>query len=189
MLLTSSQVSVAVSASIVVLCTFALFISGYVLQQRTLRQLRQSIRMPKPEPPKIFLPDRFNKMTTELADGTIVTIDTEGEEENANGHGIITANNAPSKSQASPLVGGHKDKDGQATAEPVVEVRPSQPGAEDETQSKQTQRELSKTIVVPAAPEKKQKPISKAERRRLIKEELMKMAANDKPVYYQRRLY
>ncbi|CAK7225251.1 hypothetical protein SCUCBS95973_005800 [Sporothrix curviconia] len=199
MLLTSSQVSVAVSASIVVLCTFALFISGYVLQQRTLRQLRESIRMPKPEPPKIFLPDRFNKMTTELADGTIVTIDTDGEEENASGHGIITADNAPSKSQASPLVGGRKDKDRQEAADLVVEVRSSQPGAEDNTtttnnnnnnkQPKATQKEAGNTGVLSAAPEKKQKPVSKAERRRLIKEELMKMAANDKPVYYQRRLY
>ncbi|CAK7215425.1 hypothetical protein SEUCBS140593_002527 [Sporothrix eucalyptigena] len=150
--------------------------------------------MPKPEPPKIFLPDRFNKMTTELSDGTIVTIDTDGEEENENGHGIITADNAPSKSQASPLVGGRKDTDRQEAADIVVEVKPSRPGTEDETQrrlasEKMTQKQEGDAAVVSAAPEKKEKPVSKAERRRRIKEELMQMAANEKPVYYQRRLY
>ncbi|CAK7266915.1 hypothetical protein SEPCBS119000_002279 [Sporothrix epigloea] len=188
MLLTSSQVSVAVSAGVVVLCTFALFISGYVIQQRTVRQLRESIRMPKPEPPKIFLPDRFNKMTTELADGTIVTIDTDGEEEGANGHGIITADNAPSKSQASPLVGGRKDKGRQGGMDVVIEVRPSLPGADSRSRQK-VQSETGKPGVLPAAPEKEQKPVSRAERRRRIKEDLMKMASNEKPIHYQRRLY
>ncbi|KAL1896391.1 hypothetical protein Sste5346_004776 [Sporothrix stenoceras] len=189
MLLTSSQVSVAVSASIVILCTFALFISGYVLQQRTLRQLRQSIRMPKPEPPKIFLPDRFNKMTTELSDGTIVTIDNDVDE---NGKAIIVADNAPSKSQASPLVGGQKDnKANKGVADVVVEVKPSQPGAEDQTQQQPQQpQKAADAIVIPAVAEQKPvKPVSKAERRRRIKEELMRMGANEKPAYYQRRLY
>ncbi|CAK7272727.1 hypothetical protein SEPCBS57363_005294 [Sporothrix epigloea] len=173
----------------VVLCTFALFISGYVLQQRTVRQLRESIRLPKPEPPKIFLPDRFNKMTTELADGTIVTIDTEGEEENAGGHGIITADNAPSKSQASPLVGGRKDKGGRGADDVVIQVRPSLPGAGKEMPRQETQDGREKTAVLPAVPEMEQKPVSKAERRRRIKEDLMKMASYEKPVHYQRRLY
>ncbi|ERS98154.1 uncharacterized protein SPSK_06619 [Sporothrix schenckii 1099-18] len=193
MLLTSSQVSVAVSASIVILCTFALFISGYVLQQRTLRQLRQSIRMPKPEPPKIFLPDRFNKMTTELADGTIVTIETDVDE---NGNAIIVADNAPSQSQASPLVGGPRNKDHNDI---VVEVTPSRPGAEDQTQQRLAgdkaprEQNADGMGVVPEEVTQKQKPtskpVSKAERRRLIKEELMKMGANEKPNYYQRRLH
>ena len=145
--------------------------------------------MPKPEPPKIFLPDRFNKMTTELADGTIVVIDTDDEITNANGQVIITADNAPSKSQASPHAGGHSDKDRQEAAKIVVEVRPSKSGAEDEVQSKKAQKEAGKSVLVPEVPEKQQKPVSKAERRRRIKEELMNMAANEKPVYYQRRLY
>ena len=150
--------------------------------------------MPKPEPPKIFLPDRFDKMTTELSDGTIVTIDNDVDE---NGNAIIVADNAPSKSQASPLVGGHKDK---VNKDVIVEVTPSRPGAEDETQHrladdrastkpKPAQKDSADAIVIAAAAEQKQKPVSKAERRRLIKEELMKMAANDKPVYYQRRMY
>ena len=37
--------------------------------------------------------------------------------------------------------------------------------------------------------EKREKPLSRAARRRKIKEEIRKLAAGDKPVYYQRRLY
>ena len=36
---------------------------------------------------------------------------------------------------------------------------------------------------------KTEKPISRAERRRLIKEEIRRLAQADKPVYYQRRLW
>ncbi|RDA95339.1 hypothetical protein CP533_3469 [Ophiocordyceps camponoti-saundersi (nom. inval.)] len=43
-LLTSSEVSVLATLSTVVLCTLALFLSGYVIQQRTLRDLRAAIR-------------------------------------------------------------------------------------------------------------------------------------------------
>ncbi|KAL1837422.1 hypothetical protein VTJ49DRAFT_3793 [Mycothermus thermophilus] len=44
-LLTSGQVSLAVSSMIVFICTLALFLSGYALQQRTLRDLREAIRL------------------------------------------------------------------------------------------------------------------------------------------------
>ncbi|KAF2875154.1 hypothetical protein BDV95DRAFT_603920 [Massariosphaeria phaeospora] len=52
LLLTSGQVSVVLSASIVFLFTFALFLSGYVLQQRTVHSLQAAIkpRLPKPLP-------------------------------------------------------------------------------------------------------------------------------------------
>ncbi|SZF03560.1 unnamed protein product [Blumeria hordei] len=44
MLLTSTQVSVTISTIVAILFTFALFLSGYVLQQRTLRDIRAIIR-------------------------------------------------------------------------------------------------------------------------------------------------
>lgn len=111
MLLTSSQVSVLVSSGIgkpntkhfpnldpnltckmnrqtnthsltVVVFTAALFLSGYVIQQRTLHQLRIAIRpaprASKPNVPAPVLPDRFKKSTTQLADGTVVVVDGEG---------------------------------------------------------------------------------------------------------------
>ncbi|EPE04455.1 hypothetical protein F503_03517 [Ophiostoma piceae UAMH 11346] len=186
MLLTSSQVSFAVSAGIVSLCTLALFLSGYVIQQRTLRQLRQSIREPRSTPPKIFLPDRFKKMTTELEDGSVITIDDQDED------GIIIAVNAPSRSQASPAVGGKADVE--------IVVKPSIPGAEDGVRPQQRLGESSEAEKIqqsgsaapdpgPAAVKIAEKPVSKAERRRLIKEELLRLSHYDKPMHYQRRLY
>ncbi|AEO65166.1 uncharacterized protein THITE_2111895 [Thermothielavioides terrestris NRRL 8126] len=164
MLLTSAQVSVAVSSGIVILCTAALFLSGYALQQRTLRELRAAIK-PSPEPsPKIFLPDRFKESASELEDGTVVTLDDEGDE------------------------GDTGQKDGQ-----VIEVKPTLP---DQTPS---QKHLSpgrgaawgrrKGNGAPQEHDRQQpqKPMSRAERRRRIREEIMKMGQGEDPVGYHQR--
>ncbi|KAF2001653.1 glycosyltransferase family 8 protein [Amniculicola lignicola CBS 123094] len=52
MLLTSSQVSVVLSSAIVLLFTVVLFLSGYLVQQRTVHSLQAAIkpRLPKPLP-------------------------------------------------------------------------------------------------------------------------------------------
>lgn len=57
----------------VVSFTTALFLSGYAIQQRTVRNLRAAIR--PDTSPQLYLPDRFRDATTELADGTIVMLD------------------------------------------------------------------------------------------------------------------
>ncbi|KAF3768691.1 hypothetical protein M406DRAFT_251469 [Cryphonectria parasitica EP155] len=133
MLLTSSQVSVAISSAIVVAFTAALFLSGYVIQQRTVRHLRAAIR--PDSSPQIYLPDRFRDDTTELADGTIVMLDEYGR--------------------------------------PVRQ--------EEEQQEQEQQR--------PAQEKPGEKPISRAERRRLIKEEIQRLSQGEEPLYYQRRLW
>jgi hypothetical protein len=51
LLLSQSQVSVVVSSSIVVLFTFLLFLSGYIIQQRTVSGLQQAIRPRIPKAP------------------------------------------------------------------------------------------------------------------------------------------
>ncbi|KAM0701609.1 hypothetical protein Q7P35_010517 [Cladosporium inversicolor] len=51
MLLTQSQVSVAISSTIVVTFTIALFLSGYVLQQRTVKGLQDAIKPRIPQAP------------------------------------------------------------------------------------------------------------------------------------------
>lgn len=43
--------------------------------------------------------------------------------------------------------------------------------------------------LVPNPNDEKQKPISRAERRRLIKEEIRRLSQGEQPVYYQRRLW
>ncbi|KAM0716577.1 hypothetical protein Q7P37_008022 [Cladosporium fusiforme] len=51
MLLTQSQVSVAISSTIVITFTLLLFLSGYVLQQRTVRGLQDAIKPRLPQAP------------------------------------------------------------------------------------------------------------------------------------------
>lgn len=58
-LLTSTAVSAAISGFIVCAFTFLLFLSGYVLQQRSVRSLQEALRQP-PEPrPTPTLPPQF----------------------------------------------------------------------------------------------------------------------------------
>jgi hypothetical protein len=155
--------------------TTALFLSGYAIQLRTLRDLRAAInqdtRPGTPEPPKIFLPDRFKQKTTELADGTIVAVDP------------------------SPHVGGRPQT--------VVEVRPTlteeqqQRGAGGTASGKDggargsagAQGKKAAGETVGGGEGRKQKPISRAERRRRIKEDLQRLSHATERVYYQRRLY
>ena len=58
-LLTPSTISVAISSAIVSLFTFLLFLSGYTLQQQTVRSLQQALRQPPPARPIPTLPPQF----------------------------------------------------------------------------------------------------------------------------------
>ncbi|KAL3418887.1 hypothetical protein PVAG01_09108 [Phlyctema vagabunda] len=72
MLLTSSQVSVAISSTVIFLFTSALFLSGYVVQQKTVQDLRIAIK-PAPRPahePVTYLPERFRDPDAHAHDRT-----------------------------------------------------------------------------------------------------------------------
>ena len=58
-LLTSSTVSVMISSGVVCIFTFLLFLSGYVLQQQSVRSIREAIRRPPEPKPVPTLPPRF----------------------------------------------------------------------------------------------------------------------------------
>ncbi|KAF4587346.1 hypothetical protein GQ602_004039 [Ophiocordyceps camponoti-floridani] len=58
LLLNSSEVSVLATLTTVILCTLALFLSGYAIQQRTLRDLRAAIR-PHESPRAMTSSDSF----------------------------------------------------------------------------------------------------------------------------------
>ncbi|KAI5925821.1 hypothetical protein F4810DRAFT_708333 [Camillea tinctor] len=189
MLLTSSQVSVLLSSGIIVFCGFALFISGYVIQQRTLRDLREAIRpnrIPRPSP-KIYAPDqdqhviRKQRPIAVLDDGTKIALDIPGtdggaEEEAAGDENVVVVR---------PTV---PEEAGTPDQKPIV-------GTADE--------EIAGDDDAPAsgdpAPEEKQKvwdgvsedgkPLSRAERRKRIKEEIRRLAQPETPGYYQRRLW
>lgn len=64
-LLTSSTVSAIVSAAIISLFTFLLFLVGYVLQQQSVNALREAIRAPPPPKSTPTLPARFRKQENE----------------------------------------------------------------------------------------------------------------------------
>ncbi|KAI0845868.1 hypothetical protein F5Y00DRAFT_245492 [Daldinia vernicosa] len=174
MLLTSSQVSVVISSGIVVLFTAALFLSGYTIQQRTLRDLRAAIkpnRIPRPSP-KVYFPEHHDA-PSQLED---------------------TINDSRLR---------HRRKKYSAEEEDVVTVRHTvpeeeleKPEWEESAASEKDDAAAGAFVGTPDAveeptPKKKleEKPVSRAERRRKIKEEIRRLSEGQERVYYQRRLW
>ncbi|KIW34184.1 uncharacterized protein PV07_00979 [Cladophialophora immunda] len=58
-LLTSSTVSVIISSGVICMFTFLLFLSGYVLQQQSVRSIQEAIRRPPERKPVPTLPPQF----------------------------------------------------------------------------------------------------------------------------------
>ncbi|KAK0655908.1 hypothetical protein B0T16DRAFT_398043 [Cercophora newfieldiana] len=181
MLLTSGQVSVAVSSGVVFVFTAALFFSGYAIQQRTLRDLRIAIK-PSPRPsPKIFLPDRFQKSTTELEDGTIVAVDDDEYDRKRKPVIVEVRPTLPEDVDDTPPLVQQQQQYEISGDEVPTQTEKEKPEAEENEQAKSPPDE--------AKNEKPQKPISRAERRRRIKEEIQKLAQGEERGYYQRRLW
>lgn len=113
------------------------------------------------------MPDRFRQATTELSDGTVVVVD--------------------------PSDGAVEARLQQA----VLEVRPTLPeqrqrgggGTRSQEHEGQAGTKGGKSSGGSSSGTKKQKPISRAERRRRIKEEIQMLAQGTERGYYQRRLY
>ncbi|KAF4538782.1 Glycosyltransferase family 8 [Lasiodiplodia theobromae] len=59
-LLTGGQVSMAISSAIVFIFTFLLFLSGYILQQQTVRGIQEAIKPRLPQPTKSVPEEPFN---------------------------------------------------------------------------------------------------------------------------------
>ncbi|KAK8073821.1 hypothetical protein PG994_004720 [Apiospora phragmitis] len=193
MLLTSSQVSIAISSGIVLLFTTALFLSGYAIQQRTLNDLRKAIR-PDPRPsPKIHLqqPDRFQRSTTELPDGTVVEVDDNGNiitgEEGVEAKvdpDAIRAPRMPQKLQSSRWLEVRP-----STPEDVALRRLQEQQILKEAEEARRRREVEAMKKKKAEADGPEKPLSRAERRRRIKQDIRDLSQGEGPVYYQRRLW
>ncbi|KAI0402476.1 hypothetical protein F4802DRAFT_575933 [Xylaria palmicola] len=213
MLLTSAQVSVLITCGIVLLCTSALFISGCLIQQRTLRDLRSAIRpavvtRPKPRSWDTAALARAAgmKTTIRLEDGTLVEIQGGSSSSSGSSSGGLGTAEAGAGDELPEVV--------------VVEVRPTTPP--DEEPPAAAARE-------PAAPSPREggggggggdggdgegdegddeppaldvkgaaawdgvqeggEPLSRIERRKRIKAEIQRLSQGDTPVYYQRRLW
>ncbi|PSR78836.1 hypothetical protein BD289DRAFT_443291 [Coniella lustricola] len=260
MLLTSGQVSMAISSAVVVAFTAALFLSGYAIQQRTVRHLRAAIR-PETEP-HIFLPDRFRDETTELEDGTIVMLDEYDRPVRMKAGRVSVGKASPAAKAAGAALGGAGPEGERNDVDEVVEITvqestpdvmegqqeqfhqdvlvdagfsaselkkredgdegeeqhqqpqegPPQPISLEEDMEAQAQPQEEKNPQIPPQPqaapwevrredmpeelaaeapegEEGEKPISRAQRRRKIKEEIEKLSQGDEPLYYQRRLW
>lgn len=165
---------------LVFLCTAALFLSGYVIQQRTLRDLRAAIK-PSPRPsPKLFLPDRFKQSTTELADGSIIILD-DGDGGAGQGGGAVV--------EVKPtLESDEKHEQNDVDVDAGRSQSTLQPTKTGKKQSKSSKKK-GKGAPVDDEPDEPQKPMSRAERRRRIKEEIMRLSQGEERGYYQRRLW
>ncbi|KAI9167563.1 Amidophosphoribosyltransferase [Paramyrothecium foliicola] len=168
-LLTSSQVSVLLSSFIaekVISCTLALFLSGYVLQQRTLRELRAAVRPREPRrskpSPQVYLPDQFKTPTeTEI---------------NSNDMVVGAAANKDRADQVEPVV--------IEVVQTMPEVTSPQQARDDvpseklaileSIQNRATQK--SWAVDNPDPDSKSRVPVSRAERRRMIKAEIQKLS-------------
>ncbi|KAF4972109.1 hypothetical protein FSARC_1249 [Fusarium sarcochroum] len=173
LLLTSGQVQVIASCFVVLLCTFALFFSGYVIQQRTLRELRTAIKpraQTRPSP-KVYLPEKFQMRTKELEDGQVIDIDHEADVEVRRQRLLVEIK------ETKP----NMDTTDNAVLERNIEI------------IKQLQAKVVDKMSTPEghveAPVKNHKPVSRAKRRKMIKQELQKSAQADEPAYYQRRMW
>ncbi|KAF6834238.1 hypothetical protein CPLU01_05049 [Colletotrichum plurivorum] len=186
-LLTSSQVSIILSSAIVISCTAALFLSGYVIQQRTLTQLRAAIKPdydPRPSPRTSYVvPEHLRD-----AAGTGAIAGKQG------GQIVIEVNPTVPEKQQQPK----KKKTSGWTSELWQKMMPGgkeEEGVSREDLDKMDERERNiegwkvKDQKHPDPEAANQKPISRAERRRLIKEEIRRLSQGEEPVYYQRRLW
>ncbi|KAI8966439.1 hypothetical protein F5Y11DRAFT_155533 [Daldinia sp. FL1419] len=178
MLLTSSQVSVVISSGIVVLCTAALFLSGYVIQQRTLRDLRAAIkpnRIPRPSP-KVYFPERYtspSQLEDTINESRLPHRRRKHSEEEGEEDVVIVRQSVPEEERLEKV----------EQEEPVTpDAAGTQVGTPDEVEEtiQETMPDKKKT---------EEKPVSRAERRRKIKEEIRRLSEGQEPVYYQRRLW
>ncbi|KAL7795733.1 hypothetical protein V8C43DRAFT_279798 [Trichoderma afarasin] len=194
-LLTSSQVSMLATASMILLCASALFLSGYAIQQRTLRELRAAIR-PR-QSPKAHLPEEFRGALADLDESSLLVIETEAQRWSREARELaspqikvsdaeIQVEETPVESKPEPehKEEEHKEKkvavpDGEPTKEQLAMLATIQKSVKDKSWAVEHPDPLAKNKA----------PISAAERRRLIKEEIKKLAQSEKPVYYQRRLW
>ncbi|KAH6885332.1 hypothetical protein B0T10DRAFT_492458 [Thelonectria olida] len=198
LLLTSSQVQVIASGLVVLLCTFALFISGYMIQQRTLNELRVAIqprggvprntqRVTNPSPyAHAYLPEHFREKKTRLEDGTVVVQESEAQREAREQHQAIEVTETPS--------GGHAVQKVIPKANKDIDFKVNQDAKQENIDIVEQLKAKMKEKMQPVTPPdvvatKKSKPLSRAQRRKLIKQDLQRSAQAEDPAYYQRRMW
>lgn len=162
--------------------------SGCAIQHRTLREIRHGIKAPKPSP-KVYLPDRFMHTTTELPDGTIVIIEDEYHADRRAAQKKVEGRSAP----PTPLV-FEDTPENRALMEAETRegfIGPRRAPPEEEAaltiRERNEREQLAQNLRHPDPRAVDQRPISRAERRRLIKEELQRVS-HVEGTGYQRRV-
>ncbi|KAH6705207.1 hypothetical protein DL95DRAFT_446878 [Leptodontidium sp. 2 PMI_412] len=194
-LLTSAQVSVAISSAIVFFFTTALFLSGYVLQQQTVRDLRAAIK-PQLQRTKTA-PDLYLPALNE--DGYLVDmvqIETRPTEEDVNEQVV---EESPSEStgtegaqetveaESEDMVGATRWQKA-ARRKKLEEAKKANEGQkpmiDDQTKDSRKEKVGTKTKSKP-----EEKPMSRAERRKKIKEQIMAEGQGETFQGYRRRMW
>lgn len=175
---------------LVFLCTLALFLSGYVIQQRTVNDLREAIR-PRARPvTKPKLPERFKARITELEDGSIVFYESEADEEARQQRQHIeireSTNEAREPEEAVAAAAAAEDKHIHQEEE-MKKATQSQRDMLEEIQSKIARQSWAVENPDPWA--KSRVPIDAVERRKMIKDELKRLSMSDGPVPWAKRIW
>ncbi|KAH8122053.1 hypothetical protein FP744_10004809 [Trichoderma asperellum] len=201
-LLTSGQVSMLATATMIMLCTSALFLSGYAIQQRTLRDLRAAIR-PR-QSPKAHLPEEFRGALTDIEESGLIVLETEGQRWSREARSMgpqarvsdaeIQVEETPaepdSEPESEPEPKAEQEEEEQREAPAAVpDGEPTKKQLEMLEKIQQSVADKSWAVENPDPLSKNKAPISRAQRRKMIKDEILRLAQSDKPVYYQRRLW
>ncbi|KAG5976946.1 hypothetical protein E4U55_007132, partial [Claviceps digitariae] len=172
--------------------------------------LRVAIRPDHSRPsPKAHLPGYFQRESTTLRDGTVVVGQSQADidererlakkyELSASGENdSSTGEQSGNELVVQTQTVGEDEQTGQSEAK---ETEPGQRESESRGRATEEQLRILSSLTAHAAKQawgvdhpdplaKNPLPITRAERRRLIKEEIQRLAQTDKPVYYQRRLW
>lgn len=155
----------------------ALFLSGYVIQQRTLRDLREAIKPRERVVIKPHLPSHFRPRFNERADGSVEYRESAAEEEAREMRKFIEVRESTAGNvNEGDAKGETKSK---ASWKQLDILRQVQQSVAENTWSVENPDPLSKNKL----------PITAAQRRRMIKEELKRLSHNKEPLIYQRRLW
>lgn len=120
----------------------------------------------------MYLPDHFKPTTEVLSDGTVVQGESAAEKEQK--QMLIEVSPSVPEQEQKRREGGEA-----APSEKVAMVE----------QLKAQMEQKSWAVEHPDPLVKSKVPISRAERRRLIKEEIQKLSQSEDEIYYQRRLW
>ncbi|KAE9365306.1 hypothetical protein N431DRAFT_387434 [Stipitochalara longipes BDJ] len=184
MLLTSSQVSVAISSAIVFFFTSALFLSGYVLQQQTVRDLRAAIKpqLVRPKPgPDLYLPPQFRDEDYWEARGVVDAVKVEGQD----GSETVVENRNEREGEDN-MIGATRWQKAAARKKKLVEEQALKEGPKaivDDSERTNVGKEEDAILKPP------EKPISRAERRRRIKEQILAEGEGEGFKGYKRRMW